>query len=247
MQSDPIIRLTDVSSVFIDERGHSERALNHVSFDVLRGEFLSIIGPSGCGKSTLLRLIAGVIPTHDGTIERKYTKLAMVFQNYGIFPWLTVAENVAFGLTMAGVSKDIRHTVVKMKLHEVGLQGHERSYPGELSGGQRQRVGVARALAVNPDVLLMDEPFSNLDAGTSESLKLDLLALWEKYRMTVVLVSHLAEDAAELSDRVIVMTPRPGTIKKIERVALTRPRPARGAAVHDFADRLVREATYTTS
>lgn len=197
---------------------------------------MSLVGPSGCGKSTLLRLIADVIKPSTGSITRHYDKRTMVFQNYALFPWLSALDNAAFGLQMQDMPLNKRRSIALDKLREVGLAGFEKRFPHELSGGERQRVGVARALALNPELLLMDEPFSNLDIASAQALKQDILSLWSKYRMTVIMVNHLIADAIELSDRIIVINGRPGKIVLEKEISLSRPRDHRTHEFFKFED-----------
>lgn len=227
MANEIIVKIENLRFSFPDERGRPG-TIGPLSFEARRGEFVSVIGPSGCGKSTLLRLIAGVIKPSGGSIIRRYAKRAMVFQNYALFPWLSALDNAAFGLQMGGLAKNKRRSVAQEKLREVGLAGLEHRFPHELSGGQSQRVGIARALSLNPELLLMDEPFSNLDVTTAKSLKQDILSLWSKYKMTVIMVNHLVPDAIELSDRVILLNGRPAKIALEKEIALPRPRNRRG-------------------
>ncbi len=195
MQNDFILKVNDLSHSFNEENKRNFDVIKNVSFSVKKGEFLSIVGPSGSGKSTLLRIIAGLIQPTRGSVELNTDKRAMVFQNFAIFPWLTVHDNIGFGLKMANITKKERKAIVSEKIKEVGLTGFDKKYPKELSGGMRQRVGIARALAVNPELLIMDEPFSSLDTFTAEKLRSDLLDIWNKYKMTVVMVTHLVEEA----------------------------------------------------
>ena len=237
-----IIELSEVGYSFVNEKGTVNHALANVSLNIPRGSFVSLVGPSGCGKSTLLRIMAGLVKSSQGqshgTVTRHFEKPAMVFQNFALFPWLTVLENIEFGLKMSGVPARNRRAVAHEKIHEVGLAGNEHKFPRELSGGQRQRVSIARALAVSPDVLFMDEPFSSLDPFTADILKRDLLAIWEKYRMTVVMVSHIIEDAITLSDEIIVMSSHPGTIVARHRVATPRPRNTRDTEFFKLFDEI---------
>jgi ABC-type nitrate/sulfonate/bicarbonate transport system ATPase subunit len=163
----------------------------------------------------------------------------MVFQNYALFPWLTAINNVAFGLKMNGISRKEREHIAREKLKEVGLEHLENHYPSQLSGGQRQRVGLARALAISPDFLIMDEPFSNLDTITVEALKADLLKIWRSYGMTILMVNHLIPDAIELSDEIIVMGAHPGRVKETMAINLPRPRDTR-------TERFFKEVDYLT-
>jgi NitT/TauT family transport system ATP-binding protein len=234
---DTALVLSRVSARFADEKKNVS-ALKDISFTVPSGAFVSIIGPSGAGKSTLLRVILGLMPHESDDIVRNFSRSAMVFQNYALFPWLSALDNVAFGLRMAGVARKERERVAREKLKEVGLAHLENHYPSALSGGQRQRVGLARALAVAPDLLIMDEPFSSLDTITAEALKADLLKIWRAYGMTILMVNHLIPDAIELSDQIIVMAARPGRIEKIIPIDLPRPRDAREARFFKEVDSL---------
>lgn len=213
-------------------------AIKDISLSVESGSFVSIIGPSGAGKSTLIRTILDLLPTTSGEIVRNFVRPAMVFQNYALFPWLTALDNVAFGLKMEGVSRHDREHHAREKLQEVGLLHLEHRFPAALSGGQRQRVGLARALAIAPDLLVMDEPFSNLDTITAEALKKDLLSIWRTYGMTIIMVNHLIPDAVELSDEIVIMGSHPGHIEKTVSIALPRPRDTRSPDFYNEVDRL---------
>lgn len=217
-----------VSANFGDEKKGETSALKDITFSVPTGAFFSIIGPSGAGKSTLMRVILNLMQPSSGEIVRTFKKPAMVFQNYALFPWLSALDNVAYGLKMQGFPKKERERIAREKLCEVGLAHLEHHFPAALSGGQRQRVGLARALAIDPDLLIMDEPFSSLDTITSEALKADLLKIWRSYGMTILMVNHLIPDAIELSDTVIIMNAHPGRIEKIVPITLPRPRDTRG-------------------
>lgn len=206
-------------------------SLSDINFEIHDGEFICILGPSGCGKTTLLRIIAGLeSPTSgqvliDGTaIDRPNQKLGMIFQDYSLYPWRTVNENIAFGLELRGVGKVERDKTGEEYLELAGLSGFGNSYPYELSGGMRQRVAVVRALAVNPVVLLMDEPFGALDAQTRNRLQHDLLEIWEKTKKTILFVTHSVDEAVFLADRIVVLTPRPGHVCEIINVDHPRPR-----------------------
>ncbi|MBI3573867.1 ABC transporter ATP-binding protein [Candidatus Kaiserbacteria bacterium] len=235
----PIVRLAGASYRYPEAKAHM-LAFKDVSFSIAQGEFVSLIGPSGTGKTTVLRTIAGVITESKGTIERNFKRLAMVFQGHGIFPWQTVLENAAFGLAMDGMGKKEREKIAREKLTEAGLAGLEDRYPHQLSGGQKQRVAIARAIAIEPDLLLMDEPFASLDSLTATSLKKDVLLMWHRYHMTVVMVNHLIPDAVELSDRVIVMGGEPGIVKHSVFIALPRPRNTRSEGFYKESDALIR-------
>jgi len=205
-------------------------ALEEVSFRVDPGEFLCIVGPSGCGKSTLLKVVAGLIePTAgrlgfgaDEAVHQPHT--ALVFQEHGLFPWLTLVDNVAFGLEAQGVGRRERRRKASEFLEQVGLADFTRNFPHELSVGMRQRAAIARAVLVNPQLLLMDEPFSALDAQSKLVLQEELLRLWSERRQTVIYVTHDIEEAVLLGDRVLVMSGRPGRIREEVRIPLDRPR-----------------------
>jgi len=205
-------------------------SLVDINVEIRDGEFICILGPSGCGKTTLLRIIAGLeSPTTgkvliDGTaIDRPNPKMGMIFQDYSLYPWRTVNENIAFGLELRGVGKDQRDEVAQNFLELAGLSGFGNSYPYELSGGMRQRVAVVRALAVDPTVLLMDEPFGALDAQTRNRLQHDLLEIWDKTKKTILFVTHSVDEAVFLADRIVVLTPRPGHV--CETIVVDHPRP----------------------
>jgi NitT/TauT family transport system ATP-binding protein len=218
---------------------HGKSAVKDVSFTVPQGQFLCLLGPSGCGKSTLLRIIAGLLVKYNGKITwEKSVRLGFVFQHFALFPYLRVWENIAFGLKMRGVSEKEQYKIVESLLKEIGLSEVAMKYPRELSGGMRQRVGIARALAIDPDVLLLDEPFSALDEFTAEKLRTLLLEVWQKRKMTVIMVTHLIREAVELSDRIIVMTPAPGKVEADLDVTLARPRNLRSQACFTLEDKL---------
>ena len=205
-------------------------SLHNVSFDVRVGEFLSIVGPSGCGKTTLLRLISGRLPPTSGTIrfpggaDAARRNVGVVFQEHGVFPWMTVLDNVAFGLEMRGVSRAERNVRARAFIDRVGLSAFAESFPHELSVGMRQRVGIARAFVSELPILLMDEPFGALDAQTKLVLQEELLRIWRDDRKVVVYVTHDIDEAIRLGDRVLVMSGRPGHIREEIEVPLARPR-----------------------
>jgi NitT/TauT family transport system ATP-binding protein len=223
----PLISLRNVSKAFKDGE---VQAVENITFDVAEGEFVSLVGPSGCGKTTLLRLIDGLIRADAGEVlvagrpPRPGPDLAMVFQSARLMPWRTVVGNIEFALAVHGVSRRERRERAMMLLGSVGLRDSATAYPHELSGGMQQRVGLARALSVNPKVLLMDEPFAALDAMTRETLRRELLQLWSSRRSAVVFVTHDIEEAVFLSQRVILLRPRPGRIDHIVDVRLPEPR-----------------------
>lgn len=207
-------------------------ALDGVDLQILENEFVTVIGPSGCGKTTLLRLIAGLETLDAGSITvagREVTgpspDKAMVFQSFALLPWADVVTNVAFGLELRKVPRSERETRAHELIRTVGLEGFEHHLPGQLSGGMQQRVGLARALAVDPTVLLMDEPFGALDEQTRRVLQEELLKLWERDRKTVMFVTHSMEEAVLLGDRIVLLSPRPGRIYEVIDVPIPRPRP----------------------
>ncbi|GLW08095.1 ABC transporter ATP-binding protein [Microtetraspora sp. NBRC 13810] len=223
MSGQPKIALRGVSKVF-DVRGEGEpfTAIHGVDLDVREGEFLTLVGPSGCGKSTLLDLIAGLTTATAGEILLDGAPITgpgldrgIVFQQYALFPWRTALANIEFGLEAKGVPRRERAEAARRYLDLVGLNGFGGRYPHELSGGMRQRVAIARSLAFDPDVLLMDEPFAALDAQTRESLQEELLRIWEQTNKTIVFITHGIDEAVYLGRRVAVMTSRPGRVKEI--------------------------------
>lgn len=226
-----MIEISGLSKTYRGQDGSQVQALHSVDLHVRDNEFLTVLGPSGCGKTTMLKMIAGLITQDAGSIAIDGVEVrgpgperAMVFQNFALLPWATVLENVAFGLQMRGVAKAERHERARELVATVGLAGFESKRPGELSGGMQQRVGLARALAVQPGVLLMDEPFGAVDEQTRRLLQEELLAIWEKNRVTVVFITHSMEEAVLLGDRVVLMSARPGQIAEIVDVPLERPR-----------------------
>ena len=209
------------------------KALTDVNLSVRANEFVSIIGPSGCGKTTLLKIIDGLIPCDSGQISINGKQVttpgpdrAVVFQTFALLPWRTVLANVEFSLELRQLPKEERTRTARDYLKRVGLTDFENHYPHELSGGMQQRAGLARALAVNPMILLMDEPFGAVDAQTRQLLQEELLDLWQRERKTVIFITHSMDEAVYLSDRVVVMTPRPGQVAEVLDVPLARPRVA---------------------
>jgi NitT/TauT family transport system ATP-binding protein len=207
------------------------RALQNFDIDIREGEFLSIVGPSGCGKSTFLNVLLGLLKPDSGDVSMHGRRIAgpgtdraMVFQEFGLLPWRTVRHNIELGLELKGVASDARRSTSGRFIELVGLTGFEQHYPHELSGGMKQRVGLARALATDPEVLLMDEPFAALDAQTRDLMQVELLRIWQETRKTVLFVTHQIDEAIYLSDRVMVMSKRPGRAKRIFDIDLPRPR-----------------------
>ena len=216
---------------FKSARGEEVEAVRNFSVNIEPEEFVSIIGPSGCGKSTVLNVIAGFVEATEGSVKIDGKEIqepspdrGVVFQDYALFPWLNVLENAGFGLKMQQVDKETRRKIAQEKIDQVRLKGFEAKYPHELSGGMKQRVAIARILASNPGVMLMDEPFGALDAQTRENMQELLLEIWQQSRATVVFITHDLDEAILLSDKIILMSARPGTVKEIYTNPLKRPR-----------------------
>ncbi len=227
----PKVALTDICLSYKTQTGERILALDHINLQVKASEFLCIVGPSGCGKSTLLHLIAGLHQPTSGEIlvdgeqiEGPGTDRILIFQELGLFPWLTVGDNVQFGMKMKGVGKAEREEKTDYYLRLVHLMQFKHSYTHQLSGGMRQRVALARALATKPDVLLMDEPFAALDAQTRDLLHDELERIWAETGCTVIFVTHNVREAIRLGDRVVLLTFRPGRVKREFHVHLPRPR-----------------------
>jgi len=229
MKGDIKIKVSNVRKIF---RGEKEVvALDGVNMEIKNNEFAVIVGPSGCGKSTLLYLIAGFEKPTEGKIFLDGKPImgpapdrGFVFQDFALYPWRTVLKNITFGLEIKGMPKEEAEKQAMKYIKMVGLEGFENAYPHTLSGGMKQRVGIARALAYEPEVLLMDEPFGSLDAQTRKYMQKELVKIWEKTKKTVVFVTHSVIEAVYLADRVFVMTARPGKVKGIIEVDLPRPR-----------------------
>jgi len=226
----PLLVVDDIVKRFITPEGEIT-AVDHMSFDVKAGEFLAVIGPSGCGKSTLFNIIGGLLDGYDGrvavageTIRGPHSSIGMVFQEESTFPWRTVTDNVAFPLEIAGMARAERVARAKHFIDLVGLSGFERRYPSELSGGMRQRVAIARTLASEPKILLMDEPFGALDEQTRLLLGDKVLQIQHALKQTCLLITHNITEAVQLADRVLVMTYRPGKLKRMVPIELPRPR-----------------------
>jgi nitrate ABC transporter ATP-binding subunit len=226
----PAIDIQGVSKIF-SIGGKTVQALREVNLTINKGEFVCLIGASGCGKSTLLRIMAGfekpssgIVNMYGMPVDGPSPERGMVFQDYGLFPWLTVKENIAFGQRQRNLPKAQLNEIANHFTDMVGLTKFADYYPGQLSGGMKQRVSIARVLANDCEVLLMDEPFGALDALTREKLQQDLLEIWERTKVTVVFVTHAVEEAVMLSDRVVVMTAGPGRIEQDIHLTLERPR-----------------------
>lgn len=236
----PKLEIRNVSKTFNQKGSDPLRAVDDVSLAVEEGEFIAIVGPSGCGKTTLLRIVQGLETYDSGAILVDGTPITgaghdrgFVFQQYGLLPWMTAADNISFALQTKGVPRKDHRGVIERVLQTVGLEGFEDRYPRQLSGGMQQRVGIARALAIDPDILLMDEPFGALDALTREILQNEMLSLSEEMNKTVLFVTHSVDEAVFLADRVIVMSRRPGRIKEVLTIDVERPRATRGEEIKE--------------
>lgn len=226
-----MLKMIDVTKIFKKADGEKVVAISNINLEVRKNEFVCLVGPSGCGKTTILKLLAGLdVPSKgdifiDGEpINGPSSDRGIVFQEYALFPWRTVLENVTFGLEMKKIGKKEREQKSRHYLELVGLEGYAKAYPHELSGGMRQRVAIIRALAVNPKILLMDEPFGALDARTREFLQTELIKIWETEKKTVLFVTHDINEAISLADRIVLMKSRPGRIHDIIKIDHPKPR-----------------------
>ncbi|TDD96116.1 ABC transporter ATP-binding protein [Jiangella asiatica] len=227
-----MLSVDQLNQVYVDTyTGEATVAIEDVSFDVPEGQFVSVIGPSGCGKTTVLNIVAGFVDATGGTVRLQGSPVSgpgpdrgVVFQDFALFPWKTVEANIAFGLKTQGVGKVERRAKAQEMIDLVGLTGFEKKYPHELSGGMRQRAGVARVLATEPAIMLMDEPFASVDAQTRRVLQQEVLRIWEQRRTTVLFVTHDVDEAVFMSDRVVVLSPRPSTVRADLSIQIPRPR-----------------------
>ncbi|MGO9450921.1 MAG: ABC transporter ATP-binding protein [Candidatus Binataceae bacterium] len=242
-----LLELHNVSKSFVHPKG-TLSVLSDISCTIEEGEFVALVGPSGCGKSTLLRIINGIVPLTSGQVLYKGKQVdginlecALVFQSFALLPWLSVKANVEMGLEARGLDPQAREKRAGIYIDKVGLDGFEEAYPRELSGGMKQRVGFARALAVEPKVLLMDEPFSALDALTAITLREEVLDIWQAPDMsvrTIIIVTHIIEEAVELADRVLVLASNPGRVVADLKVDLPRPRDRRSEPFNTLTDKI---------
>lgn len=240
----PAVSCRSIGKIWRSERASGDvEALRDITFDVAPGEFVVLLGPSGCGKSSLLYMIAGLENPTEGTllahgepIVAPSADRGLIFQEASLFPWLTIADNVGFGLSVAGIDRTTRRERVAEILRNVGLGDMLDKKPDELSGGMRQRAAMARALAMRPSILMMDEPFAALDVQTRSKMQGFLLDVWQQSGASVLLVTHSIDEAIALADRVVVFTARPGKIKTIVPIDLPRPRPARDPRYHQLRD-----------
>lgn len=240
------IKIENLSMKYPNKNGGEPvTALQNVNLDIKQGEFISLLGPSGCGKTTLLRIIADLLQPTEGKITvrgetprdiRLKKKYGVVFQNPVLYDWRTIRRNICMPMELMGMKKAERTKQVTKMLDLVGLQDFGKRYPYELSGGMQQRVGIARALAINPEILLMDEPFSALDEFTREKLHVDLLEIWRKTNKTVIFVTHNISEAVFLSDRVVVLSPHPGKVSTVIDINLPRPRDMESKQTTEFYD-----------
>lgn len=242
----PVITVDEVTKRYESTGGEPTHALVDVSFQVEPGEFVTVIGPSGCGKTTLVRLVGGLERPTSGRVSVDGNPVtgpgpdrAMVFQEYHLFPWLTVRENVGFGLVEQGLSESERRNRVASMLELVGLSDRADAYPKALSGGMKQRVGLARALAVDPAILLMDEPFGSVDAQTRRHLQRELLEIRAETGKTILFVTHDIEEAVALSDRILVMRGSPGRVREQLQIDLPRPRDRTDPAFVEYTEHLL--------
>lgn len=220
--------IDNVSKSFVSRTGHTLPVLQDINLTVNEEEFVALVGPSGCGKSTLLNITAGLLAPTSGSASFTHLpqghvpRTGIVFQETGLFPWRSVYDNIAFGLEAMGVPKQEQKDRISHYINLVGLTGFEKALPHHLSGGMRQRVGIARALVINPDLLLMDEPFSALDAQTRTIMQEELVTLWDKTRLSTLYVTHNIQEAVMLADRVVLLSRRPGKISRILNIGIPR-------------------------
>lgn len=220
--------IDNVSKSFVSRTGHNLPVLQDINLTVNEEEFVALVGPSGCGKSTLLNITAGLLAPTSGSASFTHLpqghvpRTGIVFQETGLFPWRSVYDNIAFGLEAIGVPRQEQKDRISHYINLVGLAGFEKALPHHLSGGMRQRVGIARALVINPDLLLMDEPFSALDAQTRTIMQEELVTLWDKTRLSTLYVTHNIQEAVMLADRVVLLSRRPGKISRILNIGIPR-------------------------
>ena len=237
-----ILKLDKISKIFKEKTPPDFSALKNISLEIGAGEFFMMVGPSGSGKSTLLRVISGLEKDYTGQVvfspDISPADFSFVFQQFALLPWLNVYENVGIGLVAKKINPQLQKESIMKELKILGLEKFATASIRELSGGMRQRVGLARALVTNPKIIFMDEPFSELDSFTASELRKELLAIWQKRKTTIVMVTHLIEEALELGDRIAVLTPRPGTIESIITNPLPRPRDKRSLDFYQLEDKL---------
>ncbi len=236
------IKLNSISKEFNDPNQKQLVSLKNISLEIKPGEFFVFVGPSGSGKSTLLRIMSGLEKTYDGQVSfgpgYSHAETGFVFQQFALLPWLTVIQNVEMGLLSHKLNPNELRSRAHAELTKLGLNAFSHSYPVELSGGMKQRVGIARSLVTNPKIIFMDEPFSELDSFTAKELRHEIIQIWHERKPTIVMVTHIIEDAIELADRIAVLTAQPGKIEKIVEVGLPRPRQKRSESFYAIEDHL---------
>jgi len=241
----PILTISSVTKYFGSTPKDRMMALDHIDLEIKEGEFFVLVGPSGCGKSTLLRIISGLDTPSQGAITLRedvsHKDMSFVFQNFALMPWLTVSENIEIGLIGKGIEQSERKKIIQRELKTFGLEKFAHAHPHNLSGGMQQRVGIARAFATDPSILFMDEPFSELDSFTAEELRRELLSIWHERKTTIIMVTHIIEEAVQLADRIAVVTSRPGKIEKIFSDTLDRPRDKRSPAFFALEDEVLNQ------
>lgn len=237
-----IIQLKNINKVFKDNNDNQLKVLKNINLEILNGEFFIFLGPSGSGKSTLLRIISGLDKNYNGEVKFggriKNTDISFIFQQFAIFPWLTIYQNIEIGLLAKGLPEENIKNTIEKELKQFNLLKFAKSYPRDLSGGMKQRVGIARALTIEPKIIFMDEPFSELDSFTAHELRQELLEIWRERKITIIMVTHNIQEAIELADRIAVLTPRPGKIEKIIENILPRPRQKRTQEFYTLEDKL---------
>ena len=245
---EPVLEIRNLYKEFLSEKGPGVRALEGIDLTVEENAFVCLLGPSGCGKSTLLRIVAGLEGASGGTVAYRSRPVTspgkergMVFQEYSLFPWRSILDNIGLGLEFAGVPLEDRRRRSREYLALVGLEKFGHAFPHELSGGMRQRAAIARALANDPDVLLMDEPFGALDAYTRILLQQELLRIWEEHRKTILFVTHGVDEAVFLADTIVLMSARPGSIRQIFSVDIPRPRKRHDARFGELAEAILEQ------
>ncbi len=244
MKKNSALSLERVSKIFFDPPVHGSAeaftAIKDINLEIEKGELFELVGPSGSGKSTLLRIMSGLDREFTGSVKIASDitpfDISFVFQEFALLPWLTVRENIELGLLARDIAKEKRFHLVEQEIKTLRLEGFGQRYPRELSGGMKQRVGIARALVTNPKIIFMDEPFSELDSFTVEELRKELLSIWAQRRPTIVMVTHIIEEAVELGDSIAVLTPTPGKIEKILKNTLPRPRQKRSLDFFQLED-----------
>lgn len=236
-----IIKLKNITKYFEDEKNRL-LVLDNINLEIEAGEFFVLVGPSGSGKSTLLRVASGLEKSFNGEVVlgkgMSQLDMSFVFQQFALMPWLTVYQNIELGLLHKKLDEKIRHGIVTKELKQFGLDKFAHSFPKELSGGMRQRAGIARAMATEPKIIFMDEPFSELDSFTAEELRQELLQIWSERKPTIVMVTHIIAEALELADRVAVLTARPARIERVVKNNLPRPRSLRSTDFFRMEDQL---------